>query len=74
MMWPFKNAPPKEDWRLTDEQRWAVVETAGVYEKQRLMEKIVRFPDGATKWVPVQSNIRVPRKIFRIVKLGGKTG
>lgn len=49
-MWPFKKRLPEEDWRRTDEEKWAITETAGGYEKQRLMVKIVRFPDGATKW------------------------
>ena len=68
MMWPFKKSPSKEDWRITDEERWATTETAGGYKKQRLEEKIVRFPDGATKWVPVPSSVYVPRRVFRIVK------
>lgn len=68
MMWPFKKSPPEEDWRRTDEERWATAETAGGYEKQHLEEKIVRFPDGATKWVRVHSNIYIPRTVVRIVK------
>lgn len=67
-MWPFKKPPPKEDWRRTDEERRVTAETAGGYKKQHLEEKIVRFPDGAAKWVRVQSNIYVPRIIVRIVK------
>lgn len=68
-MWPFKKSPPKEDWRVTDEERWHTVETAGGYKKQHLEQKIVRFPDGATKWVSVGSSPFYFRQLVRIVKV-----
>lgn len=72
MMWPFKKAEPGEDWRYTGEERWATGETAGDYEQQHLEAKVVRFPDGATKWVRRRSSVYFPRTVFRIAKRAEK--